>query len=215
MQDHMIDFVKRLAKAVTVQFGTNCEVAIHDLTSDNKESTIIAIENGEVTHRKIGDGPSHIVLEALNGDRSQLTDQLDYLTQTYDGRIIKSSTVYIRDENNEVTGIFSINYDITKLLMAEDAIKTLLHYKPEETAPEKIPQNVNELLNELIESSVRYVGKPVALMNKEDKIKAIQFLNKSGAFLITKSGDKISKHFCISKYTLYNYIDMANQENNP
>ena len=44
-------------------------------------------------------------------------------------------------------------------------------------------------------------------MTKEDKIRAIQFLNKSGAFLITKSGDKISKYYGISKYTLYSYID--------
>ena len=44
-------------------------------------------------------------------------------------------------------------------------------------------------------------------MNKEDKITAIKFLNESGAFLITKSGDKISTYFGISKYTLYSYID--------
>lgn len=213
MQDHTADFVKRLAKAIAVQFGESCEVAIHDLKSENRESTIIAIENGSVTNRKVGDGPSHVVLEALNGDRSKLTDHLDYLTQTYDGKIIKSSTVYIRDEHGEVEGIFSINYDITKLLMADSALKSLLHYELQtDKAPEKIPQNVNALLDELIESSVRYVGKPVALMNKEDKIKAIRFLDKSGAFLITKSGDKVSKHFCISKYTLYNYLDLANSQ---
>jgi len=44
-------------------------------------------------------------------------------------------------------------------------------------------------------------------MTKEDKIRAIQFLSKNGAFLITKSGDKISKYYGISKYTLYSYID--------
>ena len=44
-------------------------------------------------------------------------------------------------------------------------------------------------------------------MNKEDKVKAIQFLSSHGAFLITKSGDKVAKYFGISKYTLYSYID--------
>ena len=58
------------------------------------------------------------------------------------------------------------------------------------------------------------VGKPVALMNKEDKVKAIQFLNNSGAFLITKSGDKVCKFFGISKYTLYSYIDEAKEAAN-
>ena len=35
----------------------------------------------------------------------------------------------------------------------------------------------------IFEESVALVGKPVALMNKEDKVTAIQFLNDSGAFL--------------------------------
>ena len=55
-------------------------------------------------------------------------------------------------------------------------------------------------------------GKPVALMNKDDKVKAIQFLNQNGAFLVTKSGDKIAKYFGISKYTLYSYIDKQQEE---
>ena len=46
------------------------------------------------------------------------------------------------------------------------------------------------------------------MMNKDDKVRASQFLNKSGALLITKSGDKIAKHFGISKYTLYSYLDV-------
>ena len=64
-----------------------------------------------------------------------------------------------------------------------------------------------DLLDHLIEESVALVGKPVALMNKEDKVTAIQFLNVSGAFLFTKSGDKVANYFGISKYTLYSYID--------
>ena len=67
----------------------------------------------------------------------------------------------------------------------------------------------------LIEQSVALVGKPVALMNKDDKVRAIQFLSRHGAFLVTKSGDKIAKHFGISKYTLYSYIDMKQEENKP
>ena len=66
----------------------------------------------------------------------------------------------------------------------------------------------NILRRHLIEESVALVGKPVPLMNKEDKVTAIQFLNDAGAFLITKSGDKVANYFGISKYTLYSYIDV-------
>ncbi|MDR1619965.1 MAG: helix-turn-helix transcriptional regulator [Clostridiales bacterium] len=199
-----MEFLKRMAAALAAQFGDNCEVVVHDLKQ--ADNTIVAIENGHVSNRKVGDGPSHIVLEAMTKDPAALRDQLGYLGKTHDGRIVKSSTIYIRDDTDKVTGVFSINYDLTGLLMAESAVKSIINHVVVER-PERIPVNVNDLLDDLIEQSTATVGKPVAMMTKEDKIRAIQFLNKAGAFLITKSGDKVSRHFGISKYTLYAYID--------
>ncbi len=207
-----LTFLRQLARGISQQFGNCCEVVVHDLTDNNVDSSIVAIENGHVTNRKLGDGPSHVVLEALHGDRSSLKDHLNYLTKTRDGRILKSSTIYIRDEHGDAIGIFSINYDITNLLLIENAVKPRISTgQTGEIKPDRIPQNVSELLDSLIEQSVRLVGKPVALMGKEDKIKALRFLNDTGAFLITKSGDKVSKYFGISKYTLYSYIDATKE----
>ncbi len=93
------------------------------------------------------------------------------------------------------------------MLAMENAIKQFTATEKDEKEPEPIARNVSDLLDELIEQSVKLVGKPVALMNKEDKVKAVQFLNETGAFLITKSGDRVCKFFGISKYTLYSYID--------
>lgn len=206
-----LTFYERLAKAIAAQFGSSCEVVVHDLKSGDPEHTIAAIENGHVTHRKKGDGPSRVVLEALQEkDPDKLTDQAGYLMKTHDGRVLKCSTIYIRGEDGTIDGVFSINYDVTELLMAERAIDAILHHKEEKKIPVRIPQSVNELLDDLIEQSVQLVGKPVAMMNKEDKIEAIAYLNKAGAFLITRSGDKVSKYFGISKYTLYSYIDAKN-----
>ena len=70
---------------------------------------------------------------------------------------------------------------------------------------------MNELLDSLIEQALALVGKPVAAMNKDDKVKVVQFLNNAGAFLITKSGDKVASLLGISKFTLYNYMDAANK----
>ena len=203
----LMPFWVQLAKGITGHFGDNCEVVIHDLTED-EEHTIVFIENGHVTGRKVGDGSSRIVFEARNKNPEELEDRINYLTQTEGGRVLKSSTIYIRDNNGKVVGIFAINYDITNLLMADYTLKSLIATKDDEEEPEKITKGVNGLLSELIEESVKLVNKPVAQMNREDKIKAIKFLQDKGAFLITKSGDKVSKYFGISKFTLYNYIDV-------
>ena len=209
MQASHLQFCLQLARGIAQQFGSNCEVVVHDLDSNDVEHSIVAIENGHVSGRRVGDGPSHIVLEALRGDCARLEDRLSYLTRSDDGKILKSSTIYIRDDDGRAIGVFAINYDITLMLAMEDALKGFTATQVPEREPEHISRNVADLLDELIEQSVKLVGKPVPLMNKEDKVKAIQFLNDTGAFLITKSGDKVCKFFGISKYTLYSYIDEA------
>ena len=57
------------------------------------------------------------------------------------------------------------------------------------------------------EQAISNIGKPAALMTKDEKIKVVQYLNDAGAFLITKSGDKVASILGISKFTLYNYMD--------
>lgn len=204
-------FWENLAKGIAGHFGENCEVVIHDLSLD-AEHSIVYIENGHVTGRKVGDGSSRVVLEALAKKPEELHDRVSYLMQTENGRILKSTTIYIRDNDNKVTGILGINYDITNLMMMDYTLQGMIKTRDEKEAPERINKGVNGLLEELIEQSVKVVGKPVAQMNREDKIRAVQFLHDAGAFLITRSGDKISKFFGISKYTLYNYIDLKEDE---
>ncbi len=212
LTEFTFNILRQIAHGTAVQFGSDCEVVIHDLSLDSIENSIVFIENGHITARKKGDGPSRIVLDTLKaGDVRHLQDKLAYLTRTHDGKILKSSTMFIRDENGQISAIFAINFDITNLVVLDGSLRSLTSTGDDEIGasrePEEIPININDLLDELIAQSIKLVGKPVALMTKDDKIRAIQFLDQSGAFLITKSGDKISKQFGISKYTMYSYID--------
>ena len=209
MKASKLEMLKQIARGLAAQFGPNCEIVVHDLAASKVEHSIVHIENGHVTGRKVGDGPSKIVMEQMMSGNDDPQDQLAYLTRTPDGKILKSSTIYIHDSNGKVTGILSINFDISALLMVENAISGITAtHTPDRDEQQRITViNVNDMLEDLIEQSVALVGKPVALMNKEDKVKAIQFLSSHGAFLITKSGDKVAKYFGISKYTLYSYID--------
>lgn len=215
--DQKLELLTQIAHGIAAQFGSACEVVIHDLKKQDIESSIVYIENGHISSRKIGDGPSEIVLETLNSDPSLLKDRLSYLTKTDDGRILKSSTMFIRGKDDSVDYIFSLNYDITGLLAVDTALRSLIStsdMSETDRQPRKITNNVNDLLDDLIEQSVKLVGKPVPLMSKDDKIMAIQFLNDAGAFLITRSGDKVSTYFGISKFTLYSYMDSGKESKN-
>ena len=210
-ENSKLELLRQVAAGIAAQFGSNCEVAIHDLSRDPDRS-IVFIANGHVSGRKVGDGASNVVMEQLRTQDPEPKDHLCYLTKTPDGKILKSSTVYIRDRKGKVSAILAVNYDISRLILMEEALHDLTSTGEEvPSEPERIT-NVSDLLDELIQQSVTLVGKPAAVMNKEDKVRAVRFLSRNGAFLVTKSSDKIAKYFGISKYTLYSYIDMKQQE---
>ena len=210
-QSTQFDFARRIVKALAVHYGDTCEIVLHDLTSGDPDHTIIAIENGHISGRRIGDGPSKIALKAFRDAEETHVDKLAYLTKTRDGKILKSSTVFLRDEKGKPIGILGINSDITLTVAMENVIHTYNASLLDSREPEPISTNVADLLDSLIDQSIRMIGKPASLMDKSEKIRAIRYLNDSGAFLITKSGPKVCQIFGISKYTLYSYLDEAKQ----
>lgn len=75
------------------------------------------------------------------------------------GKILKSSSLYIRNSRGGVVAIFSINYDVSGLMMIQNTIGELLSTRDkEQTEPERII-NVNAVLDELIDQSVAMGGK--------------------------------------------------------
>lgn len=209
LKESDIETLRRIARGVAAQFGPNCEVVVHEISERSTSHSIIALENGHVSGRKLGDGPSQVVLEQLGKDSACPEDHLCYLTRTPDGNLLKSTSVYIPDDYGKTAAVFGVNFDISTLTMAQQALDSLTSTMTQkEEAPARITHNVNDLLDDLIEQSDRLIGKPPSMMTKEDKVRAIHFLNDHGALLITKSGDKIATHFGISKYTLYSYLDV-------
>ncbi len=197
-------------KLIAAQFGDKCEVVLHDW-SKAYDQTIIAIENGHLSGRQIGDGGSNLGLEVMRGTTDG-SNQLNYLTRLPDGRVFRSSSLYLEDENGKKIGALCINQDVTEFISVQNMISriTLLPngvYGEEGNPKEMLAKDVNELLDYLLEESVHRVGKRPAEMSKEEKKQAICFLDQKGALLITKSGPRICQYFGISKFTLYNYLE--------
>ncbi len=212
MTSNQIDFYRRLARMLAQQFGPSCEVVVHDLEAPDIDHAIVAIENGHVTGRALGGGPSHVVLESLQGrgEGAELKDRPPYFTKTADGKILKSSTLFIRNDEGRAVGIPSINYDITLMSAMVSELSAFVQTRASaEQEPEEITRNVADLLEDLLEESVSYVGKPASLMNKEDRVRAIGYLDRRGAFLISKSSERACEFFGISKYSFYTYLNEA------
>jgi predicted transcriptional regulator YheO len=204
-------FLKSLTRALSAQFGSRCEVVLHDLKNRPYDHTIVAIENGHVTGRKVGDCGTNLGLEVLRGTDKE-GDRYNYVTQTKDGKVLRSTSIYIRTPENEVIGALCINFDVTDFIMAEKTLASITaHTGNGESLDSRVAEvftnDVNDLLDTLIQESIKHAGKPVALMSKEDKIEGIRYLDQKGALLIKKSGTRIARFYDISKYTLYSYLE--------
>ncbi len=199
------EFLRDLVKGLAAQFGSNCEVVLHDLNRPY-ESTIVAIENGHITGRKVGDPGTNLGLELLRGTQVN-GNKFNYVTQTKEGRMLRSSSFYMKNSKGEPIGSLCINYDITELLMAEKTLQSLIRDGQTAEVKESFVSNVSDLLDALIQEAQEHVGKPVAVMQKEDKMRMIELLDRKGALLVKKGGEKICQYLNISKYTLYSYLE--------
>ena len=200
-----LSFFERMIKGIAAQFGEKCEVVLHDLSEDYNH-TIIAIENGHVTGRSVGDCGTNLGLEVLRGS-TEPGDQFCYYTQTRDGKTLRSSSIYIYNDDGEPIGSICINWDLSDIIYSSAVLEKIINHQPNQKVTEIITNNVRDLLEELIQESIRFVNKPVINMEKEDKVMGLNYLDKKGAFLIKYASARIADVYGISKNTLYNYLD--------
>lgn len=193
-------------------FGSQCEIVLHDNTKEY-EHTIVDIRNGQISGRKIGDGGGAWGLEVLSSEETD-THRYNKVMLTDDGRIIRNSSVFFQDDKGRNIGSLCLNMDITLLVQVQQSLN-LYSLMPQEDSngpKEHFTNDVNQILELLLQECRKNMDKPVSEMNKEEKMDIVRFLDQKGAFLITKSGDKICAFLDISKFTLYSYLDTIRKD---
>jgi len=206
----------QIVNLIEQQFGSNCEVVLHDL-SRSYDSTIVDIRNGHITGRRVGDCGSNLGLEVIRGTVKD-GDKFNYFTTTRDGKILRSSSVYLQDEEKNVRYSLCVNVDITESVRFETYLHNQNRYTISQEAEnpnneEFHASNVQDLIENMLERGVNYIGKPVEEMTKDDKMRLIRFLDQKGVFMITKAGEKTCEALGITRYTFYNLLDTVRKNN--
>lgn len=196
-----------LVSGLARTFGDNCEVVLHDF-SDLK-NTIVAIENGHVTNRD--EKSSMPELNQLKVSKGQIDeDMINYTGKSHDGRVLKSSTFYIRDDSGKPVGCLCINFDLTELVAVRRVLDDIMKIESDIVLSKQEDQTVNKVnkvLEELVGDTIASNGKPVIYMSKDEKVEIVRKLNTQGAFLIKGSVEYLANVLCVSRFTIYNYLD--------
>jgi predicted transcriptional regulator YheO len=197
-----------LVEGIANTFGKNCEVILHDIR--NPQSSIVAIANGHVTGRTVGSPMSEYGLAALR--RGQFDKPIvNYRKKTKEGKLLKSTSLFVKDDSGQLIGFLCINYDISELTIAKNIINDLSNIMDDndfdEEATDSYGSTVNEMLSSIVNKTLEAVGKPVAFISKDEKVNIVQLLDDKGVFLIKGAIDYVAKVLCVSRYTVYNYLD--------
>lgn len=207
-------FMKDFTNNIGSLIGPNCEIVIHDLTK-GVEHTIVHIVNGQVSGREIGGCPTNLFFETVGTSANEKQEYSEYYTKLDDGRVIRSSTTMLHDEDGELIGAICINWDVTELLLAKNSLNQLIGKASIDSSneSERFVRNVQELMEHYLSEVEREIGKPAAEMNRQEKMRALAYLDERGIFQIAKAHVHLCKFFDISKFTLYNYLDEVRKAN--
>ncbi|AGA67751.1 hypothetical protein Desdi_0197 [Desulfitobacterium dichloroeliminans LMG P-21439] len=205
-QEAILENLKGIAGMIKGGFGSRCEVVVHDLR-DLEQSLVYIV--GDVTGRSIGAPITDLVVKILQKEGDAAKDLINYKTVAKDGRILKSSTAFIRDDQGKIFATLCVNYDVTDFLNFDILLQDFI--RPDqvqnEDKQETFATTVQETIESLVYQAIIKLGKQAATMSMDDKVQFVGILEERGAFMIKGSVDYIANVLGVSKFTVYNYLN--------
>ncbi|HJW75564.1 MAG TPA: helix-turn-helix transcriptional regulator [Thermoleophilia bacterium] len=204
-----------LVHGLAEMFGPDCEVVLHDLAAMPR--SIVAIENGHVTGRRVGDVPTDRMLRSLREANEGADDVRLYLS-SQEGRILRSLAVTLRDPDGRQIGVLGVNLDISEMVHAQRTLNafTAVGRASGETAAEAheiFAHDIREVLAGMIAAILAEMGKTPATMTRDDKREVVKRLDERGAFLVKRSAEQVAEALDLSRYTIFSYLKEIRHHN--
>ncbi|HEX7123420.1 MAG TPA: PAS domain-containing protein [Gemmatimonadaceae bacterium] len=192
--------------------GERSEVVLHDF-SDPKHS-LVAIA-GNLTGRKIGAPLTDRLLETYRTYGDAAPDLIGLRTRTRDGRLLRSSTLFVRDARGRIVGSIGFNVDLSDLEVAFGALGQMLGRGPGNGQGEQainFATDIKELMNDLIEQELDRRGVAPQLLDRSERLEVVRALERHGLFKIKGSVQEVARRLGVSPYTVYGYLDEVRKE---
>ncbi|MDR3166041.1 MAG: PAS domain-containing protein [Synergistaceae bacterium] len=197
----LIDFIAEVV-------GPNSEVVLHD-TSD-PENSLVAIRNGSLSGREVGSRMSEFASELLSeGRRTGKQFISNYLSKSYgNGKFLKSSTFFIRDDDGETIGMIGINTDLSALSEAHRILGQMLEVGGMEENSESDSEraSIHKMVLSMIDEVIDMGGADPMRMTIEEKKNIVCELNARGVFLLKGAVAEVASRLDVSEQTIYRYL---------
>jgi predicted transcriptional regulator YheO len=195
-----------IARGIAMTFGSNCETLIQDYSKLNHP--ILSIYNGHVSGREVGSSLEITSNASRYIQGVQITDHLINCLAIRNNRKIKTTSFNFHGD--DYFYCLGINYDFTILAEAQFVLENM------NTVGEELNIMVDQnYLSQIIDSILLQIGIPVEEMKKEDRMEVIRLLKAKNVFSLQKSVPYVAERLKLSRYTIYSYIKILNDEESP
>lgn len=213
--EEILAVFRPIMRAIVAASGPACEVVLHDLSAANPdlEKTIVAIENGQVTGRRVG-GPSTSLGAGVIQNRTADHDAFGYRGFTDDGRQLRCSSIYFRNSQGMIIAALCVNFDVSAIQRAWALLNGMLPGTPRSheagAGPDEfIGRDLVAVMDAMVTEEIRRVGKPVTDMTREDRIDVLVRLDRQGVLQMRKGVESVASRLGISRVTAYAYLSEA------
>lgn len=209
VQDEALRLLAESVPSIAAALGSDSEVVLHDLR--RIPESIVAV-GGKLTGRAAGGPTTDLLLHHLRQGRTQ--DMLRYQTRPGDGRVFRSSTVFLRDPTGAPFACLCFNTDLTAWREARAVLDEFISTSPIEDEEPDGPESeesfllsVTELASTMVSQAIAAMGIPVELMQKHHKLGVVRELEAQGLFLVRDAVDFTAKALGVTRFTIYNYLN--------
>jgi predicted transcriptional regulator YheO len=210
--DDCLNTLRFLLDTMSTAFGDRVEVVLHDFRQP--ERSIVAIAGG-VTGRKAGGSVTQIGLSIIRAGEDA-KDQYSYVTRAPNGRVLKSVTVPLRDQQRHVFGALCVNIDITEMWMMGQSIQNLIGTDEQaEPHPVTFVDDIDGVISDVLKEETRMLGRPLDELSREERLRLLKALDFRGVFSLQRSIPQVADHLGLSRATLYNDLKRMRRAESP
>ncbi|MFG2958927.1 transcriptional regulator [Streptomyces sp. NPDC048291] len=206
-QDAIIAALSPVVDGIAATFGSFCEVVVHDFR--RPERSVVALA-GSVTGRGVGGSMSEIGMKLLAaGDEAR--DELNYLTRTQDGKLLKSSTMVLRDSAGTTFGALCVNLDVTAVHQVHALVGGLAGVTagPEAAPTTTFGDDISAVLDSIVDARRLRRPGPWPQLTREERLELFRDLDRQGVFAVRGAVQQVAGRLGISRASAYNYLAAA------
>jgi predicted transcriptional regulator YheO len=206
-RDAILAALRPVADGLAATFGPVCEVVLHDYRQPGQSVVAVA---GSVTGRAVGGAMSEIGMRVLaHGDDAG--DDLNHLTRTQGGTLVKSSTMLLRDSTGTVFGALCVNLDIGAVTRAHDLLGALAGVT---AAPAELPtttfgNDFGAVVDAVVDTHRARQDKSWAELDRVQRLELFRALDARGVFAVRRAVEQVAARLGISRASAYNYLSRA------